>query len=57
MNIMNREINMFNSSCDMYLLYNINSMLSFLIDGSWSIRYLEAKFLKYGSEPLDQFGG
>ena len=42
MDIMSRNINVFNSSGEMVSLYNVNSMLTILIDESWSIRYLEA---------------
>ena len=40
----------------MVCFYNINFRLTVLVDGSWSIRDLEAKVLQDGSDPLDRFG-
>ena len=57
MDILNRDKNMFNSSFEMFFLYNINFRLNVLIYGSWRIRDLEAKFFKNGSDPLEHFGG
>ena len=57
MDITNRDRNLFNSNYDMVCLYNNNSRLAVLIYWSWSIGDLEAKVFKYGSEPLDHFGG
>ena len=44
MGILNRDINVLNSDCDMVLLYNINCRLSILIDKSWSTGDVEFKF-------------
>ena len=55
--VINRDINVFNSNCGMVCLYNINDSLDVLIGGSWSIRDLETKVLWYGSQLLEHFGG
>ena len=57
MDVINRDINVFKSDCDMVCLYNINDSLDVLIGGSWSIRDLETKVLWYGSQLLEHFGG
>ena len=45
MDIMHRDITVFNSDCEMVLLYNIYSGFAVLIDGILSIVDLEAKDL------------
>ena len=57
MGIINRDINVFNSVCDIVCLYNINIRLDFLIYASCSIGNLEAKLFKDELEPLDHFVG
>ena len=48
MDIMNKDRNIFNLACVMFCYYNVISRLTFLLDGSRSIRYLKAKFLRMG---------
>ena len=57
MEIINRYRNMLNLACDAVLFYNVYCRLTFLVDGSWSIRDLESRVLWDRSEPLDHFGG
>ena len=45
MDIMNRDINLFNSACEIICLYNITIRLDVLIHGSWIIVDSEAKVL------------
>ena len=48
---------MLNLACDAVLFYNVYCRLTFLVDGSWSIRDLESNVLYNGFDTLDQFGG
>ena len=45
MDIMNRDVNVFNSACEMVCLYDINGTLAVLLYRSWIIGDLEAKVL------------
>ena len=44
MDIINREIDMFDTDCDVVLFYNVNSRLTVFIYGSKKIGDLKAKF-------------
>ena len=46
MDIMNRDASILKPYCEVICFYNVNCRLTALVDGSSSIRYLEAKFLK-----------
>ena len=52
---MNRYNNMLNLSYESVWFYNDNFRLTVLVDGSWSIRDLEANIFQYESELLDNF--
>ena len=57
MNIINSEIYVFNSSYDVIWLYYVYNNTTVLVDSIRRIRDLKAKVWKYGTDPLENFGG
>ena len=56
MNIINIENHVFNSDCDVILLDDVYSRLTFLVDRIRRVRELKDKVLKDGPEQLEYFG-